>query len=169
MAVVAALDETKVRSVVPEDVPAIVRLLNEVDEFYGDVVTESPDERSSSVARALFGSPPLAYALLAVADDGRAVGFAAYSMLWPAAGSTASLFLKELFVTEPARRGGVGRRLFAELCRIALRLGLSRVELTTDRSNRDAQDFYRRLGLPSDDGKVLYRLGGDQVEKLAGA
>ena len=159
----------QVRSAVPDDVSAIVRLLNEVDEFYGDVVTESVDERSSSVARALFDSPPLAYAVIAVAEDGRAVGFAAYSMLWPAAGSTASLFLKELFVSGSARRGGVGRLLFAELCRIALRLDLSRVELTTDRFNDDAQEFYRRLGLPSDDGKILYRLGGDQMEKLAGA
>lgn len=158
----------QVRSAVPDDVQAIVRLLTEVDEFYGDTVTDSPAERSVAVARALFASPPLAYVLVAVEDDGQVVGFAAYSTLWPAAGSTASLYLKELYVTESARRGGVGRVLFGELCRVALRLGLSRVELTTDRTNRDAQDFYRRLGVAADDGKIFYRLEAERIEEIAG-
>lgn len=157
----------KIRNVVPRDTNDLVRLLNEVDAFYGDDVEESADERASAVARVLFREPPMARALVAEIDGGRLVGLASYSFLWPAAGSTASLYLKELFVSESHRSHGIGRLMFAELCRVAVDLGLSRVELTTDRSNRDAQEFYSRLGLTVNDGKVFYRVEGDPLRSLA--
>jgi hypothetical protein len=37
-------------------------------------------------------------------DGDDLAGFAAYSFLWPAVGLTRSLFLKELYVAEAARR-----------------------------------------------------------------
>jgi GNAT superfamily N-acetyltransferase len=156
----------KIRSAAAEDTNHLVRLLNEVDAFYGDEVEESAEQRASAVERVLFKEPPIAQALVAEADDGRLVGFASYSFLWPAAGSTASLYLKELFVSEPYRSNGLGRLMFAELCRLAVDLGLSRVELTTDKSNRDAQQFYSRLGLTVNDGKVFYRVEGESLRGL---
>jgi ribosomal protein S18 acetylase RimI-like enzyme len=156
----------KIRSAVPADVDELVRLLDEVDAFYGDEVTESAEHRASAVKRVLFQELPIARSLVAEADDRRLVGFASYSFLWPAAGSTASLYLKELFVSESYRSRGVGRLMFAELCRVAVASGLSRVELTTDKSNRDAQHFYSRLGLPVNDGKVFYRVEGDALKDL---
>jgi GNAT superfamily N-acetyltransferase len=56
------------------------------------------------------------------------VGFASYSFLWPAAGLTQSLYLKELFVTAKARRQGVGQALMERLIDIAKKAGCSRVE-----------------------------------------
>lgn len=156
----------KIRSAVPKDLAGIVRLLNEVDIFYGDDVTESAEQRSSAVSQALFSATPFAYTIVAELGGGELAGFAAYSFLWPAAGSTASLYLKELYVTGSSRRTGVGRSLFVELCSIAIRLGMSRVELTTDRSNTDAQRFYGQLGLSMNDGKILYRLEGDHLRNL---
>ena len=157
----------KIRNAVPGDTNDLVRLLNEVDAFYGDDVEESKEERSSAVARVLFGEPPMAQALVAEADSGSLVGFASYSFLWPAAGSTASLYLKELFVSENHRARGLGRRMFAELCRVAVDLGMSRVELTTDTSNHHAQQFYSRLGLTVNDRKVFYRVQADQLRGFA--
>ena len=55
---------------------------------------------------------------------------AAYSFLRPAAGLTASLYLKELYVAAAYRRAGVGRLLMDELNKIAARRGLSRMEWT---------------------------------------
>ena len=68
---------------------------------------------------ALFGSPSLASALLVEDEAGDIVGLAAYSFLWPSAGSTHSLFLRELYVRDTLRRQGVGARVMDELRAVA--------------------------------------------------
>ena len=68
------------------DVPALALLMDELDRFYGAVAVDSPEQREEQIRDALFGSRPAAYALLAE-DDGELLGFASYSLLWPAAGA----------------------------------------------------------------------------------
>jgi ribosomal protein S18 acetylase RimI-like enzyme len=82
---------------------------------------------------------------------------AAYSFLWPAAGLTTSLYLKELYVGAAHRRAGVGRALMDGLGAIAARLGLSRVEWTTDTSNEGAQALYEALAAKPLTSKIFYR------------
>ncbi|WP_304951803.1 GNAT family N-acetyltransferase [Streptomyces sp. AVP053U2] len=104
-------------------------------------------------------SPPLASALLAEDGAGNLVGLAAYSFLWPAAGSSHSLFLKELYVSDTIRRQGVGARFMAELRALAeARPGCSRVEWMTDRDNPDARAFCKSLGFDEFGGKIVYRV-----------
>jgi ribosomal protein S18 acetylase RimI-like enzyme len=98
---------------------------------------------------------------LALDQDEQIVGMAAYSFLWPAAGTTHSLFLTELFVCQSARRQGVGTRLMDELRAIAAaRPSCTRMEWMADRSNPIALSFYRRQGYAEQNGKVCYRLEG---------
>jgi GNAT superfamily N-acetyltransferase len=140
----------------PDDAGAIADLLAEMDRFYGAAGTEPQSERIRQVGEALFGSPPAGTVLLAW--DGTAlVGFASYSFLWPAVGLTRSLYLKELYVTEPYQRRGVGQQLMNELFALAAKHGCSRVEWTTDTDNPGAQAFYARLGIPVETTKLFYR------------
>jgi GNAT superfamily N-acetyltransferase len=140
----------------PGDEAAIAALCTDLDEFYGGLPQDLPEERAAQVRDVLFGDPPLARAL--VAWDGEApAGFASYSFLWPAAGLTASLYLKELYVAEAYRRAGVGRLLMDGLFDVARRRGLSRVEWTTDTSNVGAQAFYESLGARPLTSKIFYR------------
>lgn len=81
----------------PDDAAAITALCAELDEFYGDAAQGTPPERVAQVLAALSGRPPMASVLLARDGDALA-GFASYSFLWPAAGLTASLYLKEMYV-----------------------------------------------------------------------
>jgi GNAT superfamily N-acetyltransferase len=141
---------------VPGDEAAIAALCAELDEFYGSLPEGLPAERAAQVRDVLFGDPPLAYVLVAW-DSESPAGFAAYSFLWPAAGLTASLYLKELYVAEAYRRTGVGQQLMDGVYDVARRRGLSRVEWTTDTSNRDAQVFYEALGAQPLTSQVFYR------------
>ena len=131
-----------VADALPGDETAIAALCAELDEFYGDLPAGEQAERAQQVRGTLFGTPPLAYALIAWEED-KPAGLAAYSFLWPAAGVTASLYLKELYVAQAYRRSGVGRILMHGLRDIARRRGLSRVEWTTDTSNQGAQALDR--------------------------
>lgn len=140
----------------PEDLPELVALLEDMDAFYGDATEGTLDERLTGAQAALFSSVPRAYVLLA-RDGVTLVGLASYSYLWPAAGISTSLYLKELYVREDARRSGAGRLLMGAVAEVAAREGCSRVEWTTDRENEGAQQFYASLGYEVNAGKVFYR------------
>ena len=133
--------------------PALAELLAERDRFYG--VTR-PDPEPAAIADALFGPVPAGRALVAV-HDGAVAGLAAYSFLWPAAGVTRSLYLKELFVRATARRVGIGRLLMRELHAVAAEHRCSRVEWTADTDQPEAQRFYASLGAEPLATKLFYR------------
>lgn len=143
-----------------EDIDTIAGLLGEIEQYYGGANTPGdPGE----IRDALFGDRPAATCLLARNPDGSVVGFASYSFLWPAAGSTRSLYLKELYVRDSARSQGVGQLFMAELKRIAEAAGCSRMEWTGDRDNPVALRFYEKMGVPQNNGKIFYRLPLDSA------
>jgi GNAT superfamily N-acetyltransferase len=114
----------------PEHTTAVVALLEEMDRFYGATEFDPAEVRAQQVRQALFTDPPAAYALLAW-DGGDLVGIASYSFLWPAAGLTRSLYLKELYVRAERQRSGIGSTLMRALFEVAVMQGCSRVEWTT--------------------------------------
>jgi GNAT superfamily N-acetyltransferase len=152
----------------PADVLALTELLEEMDRFYGAAGGTSPsrEERVRQTSEALFSDPAAAHVLLAW-DGPQLAGMAAYSYLWPAVGRTRSLYLKELYVGESHRRGGVGKVLMRAVFATAGQDGCSRVEWTTDDGNAGAQAFYETLGLPPRPSKIFYRVedtgGGFQI------
>jgi GNAT superfamily N-acetyltransferase len=154
------------RTSTPSDAHAIALLLAEMDEFYGATDFASTQDRLAAIRETIFSTIPAAHVLLACVDT-QLVGFAAYSFLWPAAGTTKSLYLKELYVIDRYRREGVGRLMMAELCKIAVRSGSSRVEWTTDTDNTLAQRFYASLGASPNSSKLFYRVDGNALLDFA--
>src|SRR5262249_3753032 len=140
--------------------------MEEVDRFYGVTDIDPPSQRVPHIAAALFQEPKAAYALLAW-DWEQLVGMAAYSFLWPAAGVTRSLYLKELYVIEAYRRKGVGTLCVQGLWQIAVEHACSRVEWTTDEGGVLGESFYERLGVPQNQEKIFYRLEGDGIRRMA--
>jgi GNAT superfamily N-acetyltransferase len=147
----------KLTDAAPGDAAAIASLLAELDTFYSDTPAGTPDERAGQVRAALFSDPPAARALLAW-DGPLLAGLTSWSLLWPAAGPTTSLYLKELYVARAYRRTGTGRLLMEGLYRIAAERGCSRVEWTTEIINPGAQQFYESLGVSPLPAKIFYRL-----------
>lgn len=141
----------------PQHVDALAALLEELDRHYGTTEFESFDQRVAQIHDALFGDAPAAFALLAW-HEADLIGMASYSFLWPAAGVTRSLYLKELYVAQDWQRQGIGKLLIANLQAVAAKHACSRVEWTTDRDSEGAQRFYAKLGVPVDEGKLFYRI-----------
>lgn len=141
----------------PQHVDSLAVLLEDLDRYYGTTEFEPFDQRVAQIRDALFGEVSAASALLAW-HDADLVGMASYSFLWPAAGVTRSLYLKELYVAQGWQRQGIGRLLMDNLIAVATKHGCSRVEWTTDRESEDAQRFYAKLGVPVNEGKLFYRI-----------
>lgn len=146
-----------VRPAQPEDVDDLIGLFVEVDAYYSEVTTGTRSERRAQIESVLFAAAPKAYALLAYQGEILA-GVASYSFLWPAAGLSHSLYLKELFVREAHRGSGVGSALMEHLEHVAKESGCSRMEWTTENSNEGARAFYGHRGASILDGKVMYRV-----------
>jgi GNAT superfamily N-acetyltransferase len=140
----------------PDDTNAIADLMDELNQFYGETTTEPLEERSAQIRDALFSDPPAAHALLAW-EGSTLIGFASYSFLWPAAGLTRSLYLKELYVSEAHRRSGVGSSLMTALFEVAEGHRCSRVEWMTETENTSAQQFYEGFEVKPHAGKLFYR------------
>jgi GNAT superfamily N-acetyltransferase len=141
---------------VPGDEDAVAGLCRELEEYYGQPAAGTPRQRAGRVRAVLFAEPPAARALLAW--DGPALaGLASYSFLWPAAGLSASLYLKELYVAAARRRAGVGTLLMNRLFAVAAEKGCCRVEWTTDAGNTSARAFYEALGATPLPAKIFYR------------
>lgn len=136
---------------------AVAALAEEMDSYYGSPPTEPIAIRREQINDALFGTPPGAYALLAINGES-AIGLASYSFLWPAAGLTRSLYLKELFVTKSRRRDGVGTQLMQAVLAMASDNRCSRVEWTADDDNPSAMHFYEALGFDLLPSKRFHRV-----------
>jgi ribosomal protein S18 acetylase RimI-like enzyme len=65
------------------------------------------------------------------------------------------------------RRRGHGRRLLAEVARVAIERGCGRLEWAVLDWNEPAIKFYRSLGARAMDEWTVYRLTGDAIKKLA--
>uniref|UniRef100_A0AAU2UZQ7 GNAT family N-acetyltransferase n=1 Tax=Streptomyces sp. NBC_00003 TaxID=2903608 RepID=A0AAU2UZQ7_9ACTN len=136
------------------DVDVISMILGEVEAYYGG--DDTPGD-VKQIRAALFSDRPAATVLLA-REGAEVLGLASYSLLWPAAGADTSLYLKELYVREPARRRGVARLFMARLKEEAAAVGCSRVEWTGDADNAPALDFYAAYGVTPKSDKVFYRM-----------
>ncbi|MCA1671178.1 MAG: GNAT family N-acetyltransferase [Actinobacteria bacterium] len=155
-----------VRPARPDDSEVIAVLMDELDRFYGADEVEPVEQRAKQIQATVFRSPPPAHVLLAW-EGSEPVGLATYSFLWPAAGVTQALYLKELYVAADHRRRGIGELLMQHVCQIALDHGCSRVEWTTDVDNGHAQAFYDDLDLPKNQTKIFYRLEGGELDRVA--
>jgi GNAT superfamily N-acetyltransferase len=151
-----------IASALPAHDKEIAELAKEMDQFYGATEFEPIESRIRQINEALFTDHPTAHAVLAW-DDEKLVGFASYSLLWPAVGLTSSLYVKELYVSATVRRKGVGKLLMQYIFNTAAANGCSRVEWTTDSDNQESQLFYAGLGVPVNDSKLFYRVEGDRL------
>ena len=138
----------------PDDAEVISQIIGEIEAYYGGA--HVPGD-IAQIRAALFSDRPVATVLLA-RDGADVLGLASYTLMWPAAGAETSLFLKELFVREPARRNGIARALLASLHDAAADKGCSRIEWLADRDNPPALAFYAAVGAKADDGKVFFRI-----------
>ncbi len=140
-------DETSVVEATEADLAAVVRLMEELTDSISD--TEGLDVTAvAGNLQALLRSPD-SYLLVAVSGDD-IVGFINFAVRRTVLHAGPSGLIDELVVTEGHRGRGVGRRLIlaaAEKCR---QIGCCELEVSTEKANRDARDFYKECGFHDD-------------------
>lgn len=112
--------------------------------------------RDATTYRKLFD------ASIALVGD-RAVGYVTYYFTYSTFLARPTLFLEDIFVIKEYRKKGVGRELFRYCVNEARTRRCGRMEWTVLTWNKDAIDFYEKLGGKRIDW-YLYRLGEKEFE-----
>ena len=139
----------EVRQALPEDVPALVALFQELDRMQSDwrVFTPRPgfyDQVGEKYREAMQGPDSL---VIVAEDDGEVVGMAYGEVSQPSRFSDErALELSGVVVRSGYRGRGVGRELVREAARFAEAGGIAWVELKTFAPNEGAMSFWEGLG-----------------------
>lgn len=158
------IDGTDVRDAQPEDVPALLVMINELAAYEpaGSAVQADAD----CLTRALFTSAPKVFAQVACLD-GAIAGMAIWYLSFSTWLGCHGIYLEDLYVRPAARRRGLGRALLANLAAIAADRGYARLDWAVLNWNTPAIDFYRTLGAEPQSEWTTFRLTGRALNQLA--
>jgi GNAT superfamily N-acetyltransferase len=136
-------EQITIRFAEPEDAALVLRFIRELAAYEkapAAVVATEDDLRRHG-----FGSDRQFEAILAFLD-GEPAGLALFHPRFSTWLGQPTMYLEDLYVSEPARGQGVGRRLMTRLAAIAVERGWKRIDFQVLDWN-PARDFYRRLGM----------------------
>jgi GNAT superfamily N-acetyltransferase len=155
--------QTSVRPATPADVETILGFIKALAAFEREpeAVKTTPDD----LLRDGFGERPKFEVLIAELD-GEPAGFALFFPTYSTWEGRPGIHLEDLFVAEPARGRGLGRKLMAALAAIAVARGCPRLELSVLHWN-PAREFYHHLGLTHMEEWLPYRLAAGALQVLA--
>jgi GNAT superfamily N-acetyltransferase len=143
------------------DILALITALAEYEQMTAEMIADQTTLHAS-----LFGPAPSAEVIIArveAAPVGFAVWFHNYSTFLGRRG----LYLEDLFVVPAWRGRGVGRALLTHLAGIAVARQCGRMEWSVLDWNDPAIGFYKRLGAVPMDAWTVFRLTGDDLQRLA--
>jgi GNAT superfamily N-acetyltransferase len=157
-----------IRSAIPtiDDARVIHRFIGELAAYERepDAVEATPE---SLLEQLNARRPP--FECLIAESAGEPVGFALFFHNYSTWCGKPGIYLEDIYVPERHRGRGIGRALFLEVGRLALRRGCARLELAVLEWNRPSVDFYEAHGARRLDEWRLFRIDGEALERLGRA
>jgi GNAT superfamily N-acetyltransferase len=145
------------------DCALVARYLRDLAAHDGEAETCKMTE--ADVRRWGFG-PDRRFETLIAERAGRPVGMALFYPIFSTWDALPGLFLNDLYVADEGRGHGIGRRLMAELSRLALARGCGRLEWHV-LQHAGAITFYEAMGARRIEEFLTYRLAGEALVRLA--
>lgn len=152
-----------VRAAMPSDVPAILRLIVALAIYEREADAVRATE--ATLMESLF-APDARVSAHVAEHGGEVVGIAIWFLNYSTWTGRPGIYLEDLFVTDAARRLGVGKALFKALAEEAERLGCARIDWAVLDWNASAMDFYRAIGGRPQSGWQPWRIDGTALETL---
>lgn len=153
-----------IQTIVPDDIPYLLKLLREFAEFENlldeFLVTEE------KLHRVIFGEKAFVECLVGFADD-EMVAYAIFFPILRTFRGDPSIYLEDLYVQQNHRSKGYGLKMLKAVAKYAKENGYVRMDWQALNWNTPAIDFYKKLGAESNDEQLDFRLIGEAFEKLA--
>ena len=156
--------DCKITPITRAEVPELLKLIRELARF--EKLEHEMQATVASLRKALFGRQPAVGALLAHCD-GKVAGYAMYFPTFCSFAGRPGLWLEDLYVRPKFRKHGIGSRLIRAVARVAAERNSGRFEWIALNWNRNALDFYDRLGAKALNEWVLLRMDSRSLRRLA--
>src|SRR5262249_24911463 len=157
--------ELSIDQITREEVPELMELIRELARF--EKLEHEVEATPEMLSDSLFGPKPVAGALIGRAD-GQMAGYALYFFTFSSFIGRPGIWLEDLYVRPVFRRHGLGRAMIEAVARIGAERNCGRFEWTALNWNKNALDFYRKLGAQMMDDWVLVRMNSDGLRHVAG-
>ena len=144
----------RIRQATVEDSAVIAQLMAQLIEASGYEGWQVSPEQVEESLRKMANSD--AYQVLLAEGKDQVVGLLSLSFRHTLFHSAPSALIDELVVERAHRRRGVGQQLMTEAIKRCRAAGCCEVEVSTERSNEAAQEFYRQHGFSHE--AVLFEL-----------
>ena len=161
---VSDASQTRIEPARPADVPLLLELIHELAVF--EKLEHEAQASPEELSRHLFGPQPRAEAVVAF-HAGEPAGFALFFHNFSTFLGKPGLYLEDLYVRPACRGRGIGEGLLRHLAGLALERGCGRFEWSVLDWNREAIEFYRRLGAVPMDEWTVHRVSGPALAALA--
>ena len=158
-------DALQIRTAAEPDVPLILAFIKELAEY--EKLAHTVVTTEDGLRETLFGSRPYAEVLIAELDE-TPVGFALFFHNFSTFMGRPGIYLEDLYVRPEARGQGAGKRLLAELARLACERNCARLEWCVLDWNTPSIEFYHRQGAVPMDEWTTFRVTGQALQDLAG-
>ncbi len=153
-----------VRAAIPDDAGTILHFIHGLAEYERELHAV---EATAADLRAQMANPAPPFECLIAQSGSQAIGFALFFRSYSTWMGQPLLFLEDFFVDEAYRGRGAGKALIKRLAQIALERGYRRIEWRVLDWNEPAQRFYRSIGAYPIDDWTVWRVEGDELERLS--
>lgn len=152
-----------IRKATENDIPTILHLITQLAIYekleHEVVATEETLKQTIFVQN---------YAEVIIGEEGgQPVGFALFFHNYSTFLSKPGIYLEDLFVEVAHRGKGYGKKLLAELARIAKERNCGRLEWSVLNWNTPSIEFYKSLGAKPMDEWTVYRMTEQEINDLA--
>jgi GNAT superfamily N-acetyltransferase len=152
------------RSVVPDDVPMLFRLIQQKAEF--DKQSHALVGSAEALQEHLFGSQIKAEAIWAEQAE-QAVGFALFFYNYSTFLTKPGLFIDDWFILPDYQHQGIDKAILTYLAQLAVSRGCGRVEWMVEVWNQQAIAFYESMGVSVLPDWRICQVSGDSLIQLA--
>jgi len=159
------IPEVTFRFALQEDVPLILTLIRGIAEY--EKLSHEVVATEELLRANLFGERKNAEVILAFYKD-KPAGFALFFHNFSTFLAKPGIYLEDLFVLPELRGKGIGKLLLTYLGRLAIERNCGRIEWSVLDWNEPAINFYKKLGARPMDEWTVFRVTGNEIEKLSG-
>jgi GNAT superfamily N-acetyltransferase len=126
-----------IRLATPADRAPLARIFHDMEVYYEGHKAVSVAVAEAALDRFVFASSSAVQVMVAE-EGGRFVAMASFSATFPSQDLTGGLFLKDVYVTAPARNRRLGEALLRAIARHALDRGITRIDWGVQATNAPA-------------------------------
>lgn len=157
-----------IRTVDHESCLDLIPIFTELEQYYFKEQAATEKELAHYLKYKVF-SEYSGVKVIAAYNNDTIMGFATYTVMFPAPKLSGQMYLKDLFVSSSARGKGVGLKLMKYLASLAVNHGCHRLDWTAESTNPIAGRFYQSIGAERVTEKEYYRFSGDTLLKFSQA